>query len=504
MRFANKPKGRFDTSSLKLKYNIEQSSTINYKTKIMKKLFFVIAVSLIILNNNFGQTWSVVGNGVNAEVNSFAVYNGELYVGGQFYNLNGSSSYGLMKWNGSTFDTLPGTNLLGTSRIEAMAVYNNELYVGGTFCTTSSCGPLISNFKYIARWNGTLWNSVGSGFDFKVFSMYVDNGYLYVGGVMNSTGSTIVNSIARWNGSQWQTLANGINTNNVREVFEFETYQDASQEELYIAGDFSSNIFGSSCIAKWNGATLNAVGTSGANGDIYALGKYNNVLYAGGCFTTIDGITVNGIAKWNGTSWSTVGNGITIPTDNIFALKEYHNELFAGGEFNSMNGMNIKGIARYNGTSWNSVGSGVDSTNIIVDTIINYPFDTIFVYAPHRINAFQEFNNELYVGGSFNMIGGITAHNIAKLSTPQKIEEVQSSSFISVFPNPASDKLTINVVNFSGKQLLQIYNYIGQLLYENLNYKGGIIDIQNMENGVYLLKYSDTKNNCTKKIIINH
>ena len=101
------------------------------------------------------QTWSAVGNGVNGRVSSFAIYSGELYVAGQFNNPGGISPLGLMRWNGTQFDTLPGTYLFGSSRIEAMGVYNDELYLGGAFST----------FSNIAKWNGVSFSSVGTGCD---------------------------------------------------------------------------------------------------------------------------------------------------------------------------------------------------------------------------------------------------------------------------------------------------------------------------------------------------
>ena len=56
----------------------------------------------------------------------------------------------------------------------------------------------------------------------------------------------------------------------------------------------------------------------------------------------------------------------------------------------------------------------------------------------------------------------------------------------------------------SNKQTIQIFNYTGQLLYDNQNFSGEIIDTQQLNNGIYLLKYSDTKSFSIKKFIVNH
>jgi len=59
-------------------------------------------------------------------------------------------------------------------------------------------------------------------------------------------------------------------------------------------------------------------------------------LYAGGDFTVIDEHLVNHIARWNGTSWSTLGQGLN---SNVLALKTFDDgsgsALYAGGYFSS-------------------------------------------------------------------------------------------------------------------------------------------------------------------------
>ena len=84
------------------------------------------------------------------------------------------------------------------------------------------------------------------------------------------------------------------------------------------------------------------------------------------------------------------------------------------------------------------------------------------------------------------------------------IPEIQNGNLISVYPNPTADHLTIQRTKSSDKQTVQILNYTGQILYENQNFVGETIDTRQLDNGVYLLKYSDTKSFSVKKFIINH
>lgn len=82
-------------------------------------------------------------------------------------------------------------------------------------------------------------------------------------------------------------------------------------------------------IAKWNGNTWSALG-KGMNGTVATLATSGTDLYAGGAFTTADGVSANNIAKWNGNSWSALGAGVN---DGVSALAVSGTDLYAGGFF---------------------------------------------------------------------------------------------------------------------------------------------------------------------------
>jgi hypothetical protein len=70
-------------------------------------------------------------------------------------------------------------------------------------------------------------------------------------------------------------------------------------------------------------------------------------LYAGGDFTTAGGVSANRIAKWDGTEWSPLGNGID---DWVRALAVFDDgsgpALYAGGYFSTAGGIDVNRIAR--------------------------------------------------------------------------------------------------------------------------------------------------------------
>ena len=84
------------------------------------------------------------------------------------------------------------------------------------------------------------------------------------------------------------------------------------------------------------------------------------------------------------------------------------------------------------------------------------------------------------------------------------IEEFQNDNLISIFPNPTSDGLFVQQKTKTDKQTIQVYDFTGRLVLENINFSGQTIDTRQLNNGVYLLKYSDTKNISIKKFVVQH
>lgn len=61
--------------------------------------------------------------------------------------------------------------------------------------------------------------------------------------------------------------------------------------------------------------------TNELTGQIKAMVKDNDGnIYIGGTFNTVGGITVNRIARWDGTQWSPLGTGFSGTWDSISAL----------------------------------------------------------------------------------------------------------------------------------------------------------------------------------------
>src|ERR1043166_1833203 len=78
------------------------------------------------------------------------------------------------------------------------------------------------------------------------------------------------------------------------------------------------------------------------------------------------GTAANYVAKWNGSSWNTLGSGVTNPSylgaSVVYALAVSGNDVYAGGRFTSAGGSSAKRIAKWDGNSWTALGSGMDTS----------------------------------------------------------------------------------------------------------------------------------------------
>jgi hypothetical protein len=133
---------------------------------------------------------------------------------------------------------------------------------------------------------------------------------------------------------------------------------------VYVGGDFRvAGTVAANHIAKWDGSTWSALG-SGVDGEVRALATIGTDVYVGGTFATAGGVTVNNIAKWDGSEWSHLGSGVEgpVPSRNdashVMALTVMGTDLYAGGSFTTAGGMPAANIARWDGTSWSALGDG--------------------------------------------------------------------------------------------------------------------------------------------------
>ena len=309
------------------------------------------------------------------------------------------------------------------SCVDAIATSGGDVYAGGLFldvCFNFACSS-TSRVNRIARWNANGWSGLANGFSAAVYALVLSGGDLYAGGIffdvcdsITCLGESEINYIARWEGGSWVAVGNGLN-DAVKALA-------ASDSDLYAGGDFIEACGNETCdsgnsparhIARWNGSSWSALG-NGLNDNVYALAVSGGDLYAGGDFTQICGdaacsagnTPANHVAKWNGSSWSALGNGVGTLSGRhaVNALAVRGTTIYAGGNFKEACGdatctsgnTTVNYIAAWDGTGWSALRDGVDSD----------------------VYALAVSGNDLYVGGIFFDVCGSSACNSPVLNTP--------------------------------------------------------------------------------------
>ncbi len=150
----------------------------------------------------------------------------------------------------------------------------------------------------------------------------------------------------------------------------------------------------------------------------------SNLLYLGGYFQQVNGISVNGLISYNGTSWDTVGtnfqgyetksftryqgklwvggalylgvldgqqwSNVTV-NGVVNALLNYEGKLIAAGGFDTIAGIPINNLAAFDGQTWSPFHGS--------DTAIYSPLCII--------HTLQEYRGALIVGGNIGQLGAM-------------------------------------------------------------------------------------------------
>ncbi len=314
-----------------------------------------------------GQSWSAVGNGpgngVSAPVLSLAAHDGVLYVGGIFREVD----YGgddievdyIAGWNGEDWLRLGSAASNGVnSYVYSLAVYDGDLYVGGNFNQAHDSGTLV-DANFVARWDGAGWSSLaeasGNGVNSYVRAMAAFDGGLYIGGYFteaNPGEAIAANHVVRWDQDGWSALGTGSGNGVDAEILAMAADGDA----IHFGGSFFVANVGQPLIARrvvgWDGEAWLPLESSDGNGvssTVLALAVDGDHLYVGGDFLWANSgggeLAVNRVARWDGSEWSALGSGVN---DLVYALAVSSvDSLHVGGQFSQAGGQPSLRLGRY-------------------------------------------------------------------------------------------------------------------------------------------------------------
>lgn len=265
-----------------------------------------------------------------------------------------------------------------------------------------------------ARWDeGFGFSTFDPEFPFVVVrAIAVNSSGVYIGGNTFPFSSTSASGIARWDGTSWSNLGGGVGL--CPGICSSVVYAlEAKGDDLYVGGNFSrAGDVQANRVARWDGSKWSALGDGIAIIDSFndylrvdAMALSGNDIYTVGNPITDVGISsiflhIDGFVRWDGNKWSTAGGGVTGPAASVSlnAIAINDSDIYVGGHFAIAGFTAVNHIARFDGSVWHALGSGIDGC----------------ASCTPQVFTLAAKGNDLYVGGRFNSAGGLQANNIAR------------------------------------------------------------------------------------------
>lgn len=290
--------------------------------------------------------------------------------------------------------------------------------------------------------------------------------------------------------------------------------------QLYLGtgsqGGVGKNSAPNSGLQKFDGVDFSDVGGGELSGYVTKLFVYKEELYVFGNFQVKvkGGYTVQNVVKWNGTEF--IDANLFLYGWNPIGVTVHNGDLYVTGAMQG-NNETLQVLLKKVDNEWEVI------------TSTNYPGDQYYSLA--------SYNGDLYLGGFFGSIGGVSANNIARLSnslwysvgsgknnTVRSLLSVDSTLYASgyfsekvskwtlsknttgvqnnfanttpctAYPNPFTDKVVVEISSDLGKiHNLVLYNILGTEV-GNINGTSRIvIDGADLEKGLFVYRVFDDK-----------
>lgn len=304
--------------------------------------------------------------------------------GGQVYVTSGTS---VLQWNRTLprWDVLASSN--GTTGLRDMAFFGTELVVaGGNF--TMMDGSVAPNIAKSVPAPMSPWDTFDEAEGPGTPALAVEQafGFLYSTGNWSNLGGS--DRLARWSGAAWEAadtapLGPGFDPQQMIRLVD----GPLCLRHQGLGGE--ADVFSQTVVCQANqDAPIRGVsqGLGGATLGASTIAEYQGELFVGGAFTYAgDHADVGKIARWDGSEWHRLGDGISATfgggspnASSVRALADFGGELHVAGIFDIAGAESVVNLARWNGTRWADVGGGIFGT----------------------LNALISFGGKLYIGGS--------------------------------------------------------------------------------------------------------
>ena len=416
------------------------------------------------------QSFTILGQGNNAIYYNSYIFGlapdglGNIYAG--CGNTTTGTGFGFVeKWNGTNWSALPlitDSAYCGDVRAIAADTANN-LYIGGDF---NDLGTTQLGGFYVANWNGSAWSELENAGhphfnNASLLAITCSAGNVYATQYLDTLTGPVFYYVAKWDGTNWTEPGAGTQPLHVDSVILALAHDHLGN--IYAGGQFGDST-GKKYVAKFNGTTWSNLGNLDANANILSLAAdgAGNV-YAGGIFTDLAGKTY--VAKWDGNTWSDLGNSASALGYGYIAslATDPGGNVYAAGYLKDSTGFFV---AKWNGSSW---------YKLYTDT---FQFSVIATDA--QSNVYGARQGRFYIGQP--AYGFVARLNFATTAVENITDEVLQ---VKLYPNPANDLLHIS--SDTKFEYTEMYTMLGQMV---LKAEGSqrTLDISELAKGIYIAK----------------
>jgi hypothetical protein len=206
------------------------------------------------------------------------------------------------------------------------------------------------------------WSTVGEPEEltFSVHALTTYKGNLVAGGEFLWISGRRVNSIAAWTGTTWEPFGPGVEHGGCPgipcypRVLALLPFGD----DLIVGGNFiKAGGQPANYIARWDGSSWHPLG-EGVDNQVFALAEFQGQVVAGGLFLNAGGQPANHIARWDGVSWHPLNEGLN---DDVKELLPFDGRLITCGYFSVAGQTPASRIAAWDGAAWLGLGAGSEA-----------------------------------------------------------------------------------------------------------------------------------------------
>lgn len=383
-----------------------------------------------------------------------AVYDGDLYILGEFDSVEGVSVSRIARYDGINWHSIPVRIGSDSSPTKTLFVYKGELYIGGIAEDTIN-GPFYH--KRITKWDGTTWSNLGAGLILQspqlykgVSTMVEYNGLLYVGGEFRGTPATPnVPGLGTWDGNNWVQV---IDTSF---LVPWVTDMEVNANGILIGGKGGS-VYGqpTNGVTFWDGSDFLDMNFPTGTPDVWQVIAGDNFHYANGKLDT-------------GNVW------------NQFLITDWFNDHMFIEDFL---------LYTYHGVLYKMDTSTFQKT--LIDSIPGAGNSTQTQFCFYRgkliMSGYDSTGTRLYQVDSSLIL--------TKMNEPF----VQDFKF---FPNPANDRISFQLEDPYHPAILSVYGLRGKRISSHILDPGSTqLDVSHLPEGIYLIRSEDGRVN--EKVVI--